>query len=138
MATKFAAISHSSKASSSSFLSIGGRSQTERCCASEGHPCFGTVPPAASQIKPSRVKVTLDLNEQMKTEMANKLMALKIRPIGDRILVQAVDEGPEKNTRGSIIIPETAKGKPMEGVVIAVGVGKIGEDGKKLFLEIKR
>jgi chaperonin GroES len=84
------------------------------------------------------VKVTLDLNEQMKTEMANKLMALKIRPIGDRILVQAVDEGPEKNTRGSIIIPETAKGKPMEGVVIAVGVGKIGEDGKKLFLEIKR
>ena len=65
-------------------------------------------------------------------------MALKIRPIGDRILVQAVDEAPDKTSRASIIIPDTAKGKPMEGVVIAVGAGKIGEDGKKLFLEIKK
>lgn len=65
-------------------------------------------------------------------------MTLKIRPIGDRILVQAVEERAEKAPKGGIIIPDTAKEKPMESVVIAVGAGKVDEDGKKLFLEIKK
>ena len=65
-------------------------------------------------------------------------MTLKIRPVGDRVLVQAVEETPEKGRKGGIIIPDTAKEKPMESIVIAVGPGKLGEDGKKLFLEIKK
>ena len=65
-------------------------------------------------------------------------MTLKIRPVGDRVLVQAVEETPEKGRKGGIIIPDTAKEKPMESIVVAVGPGKIGEDGKKLFLEIKK
>ena len=69
---------------------------------------------------------------------ATELMTLKIRPVGDRVLVQAVEETPDKGRKGGIIIPDTAKEKPMESIVVAVGPGKIGEDGKKLFLEIKK
>ena len=69
---------------------------------------------------------------------ATELMTLKIRPVGDRVLVQAVEETPDKGRKGGIIIPDAAKEKPMESVVVAVGPGKIGEDGKKLFLEIKK
>jgi chaperonin GroES len=65
-------------------------------------------------------------------------MKLKIRPIGDRLLVQSVEEIPGNARKGAIVIPDTAKEKPMESVVIAVGAGKTGEDGKKLFLEIKK
>jgi chaperonin GroES len=54
----------------------------------------------------------------------------------DRILVQRVEE--EKTTKGGIIIPDTAKEKPAEGKVIAVGSGKIGDDGKKIAMEIKK
>jgi chaperonin GroES len=61
---------------------------------------------------------------------------MKLRPLQDRILVQRIEE--EKTTKGGIIIPDTAKEKPAEGKVIAVGNGKIGEDGKRLALEIKK
>ncbi|MFZ5573482.1 MAG: co-chaperone GroES [Thermodesulfobacteriota bacterium] len=60
---------------------------------------------------------------------------MKIRPLQDRILVQRVAE--EEKTKGGIIIPDTAKEKPIEGKVIAVGSGRVGEDGKKIPLEIK-
>ena len=60
---------------------------------------------------------------------------MKLRPLQDRILVQRVEE--ETTTKGGIIIPDTAKEKPAEGKVIAVGSGKQGEDGKRLPLEIK-
>jgi chaperonin GroES len=53
---------------------------------------------------------------------------MKIRPLQDRIIVKRVEE--EEKTKGGIIIPETAKEKPMEGKVIAVGKGKVLEDGK--------
>jgi chaperonin GroES len=59
----------------------------------------------------------------------------KLRPLQDRILVQRVAE--ETTTKGGIIIPDTAKEKPVEGKVIAVGNGKRGEDGKRIPLEIK-
>ncbi|MBU0544382.1 MAG: co-chaperone GroES [Proteobacteria bacterium] len=61
---------------------------------------------------------------------------MKLRPLHDRILVKRVEE--VTTTKGGIIIPDTAKEKPAEGKVIAVGNGKIGEDGKKIPLDIKK
>ncbi len=60
---------------------------------------------------------------------------MKIRPLGDRILLKRVEE--EEKSKGGIIIPETAKEKPQEGRVIAVGKGKVLEDGKVVPLEVK-
>lgn len=60
---------------------------------------------------------------------------MKLRPLQDRILVQRVEE--ETTTKGGIIIPDTAKEKPAEGKVVAVGNGKTADDGKKVPLEIK-
>jgi chaperonin GroES len=61
---------------------------------------------------------------------------MKIRPLQDRILVKRIDE--EEKTKGGIIIPDTAKEKPQEGKVIAVGNGKIGDDGKVQPLDVKK
>jgi chaperonin GroES len=58
-----------------------------------------------------------------------------LRPLHDRILVKRLAEGDEKH--GSIIIPDSAKEKPQEGQVIAVGTGKVTEAGKKLPLDVK-
>jgi chaperonin GroES len=60
---------------------------------------------------------------------------MKLRPLQDRILVQRVKE--ETKTKGGIIIPDTAKEKPAEGKVVAVGEGRVGDDGKKVALEVK-
>ena len=60
----------------------------------------------------------------------------KFRPLHDRVLIQAL-EGEEK-TKGGIIIPDTAKEKPMEGKVIAVGPGARGEDGKLVKPDVKK
>jgi len=61
---------------------------------------------------------------------------MKIRPLQDRILVKRIDE--EEKTKGGIIIPDSAKEKPQEGKVVAVGNGKIGEDGKIQPLDVKK
>ncbi len=61
---------------------------------------------------------------------------MKIRPLQDRILVKRIEE--EETTKGGIIIPDTAKEKPSEGKVVAVGKGKIGEDGKVQPLDVKK
>ena len=61
---------------------------------------------------------------------------MKLRPLNDRILVKRVAE--EAKTKGGIIIPDTAKEKPAEGKVVAVGNGRIGDDGKRIPLEIKK
>jgi chaperonin GroES len=58
-----------------------------------------------------------------------------LRPLHDRVLIKRLEEGDEKH--GSIIIPDTAKEKPQEGKVIAVGTGKVGDDGKKIPLDVK-
>jgi chaperonin GroES len=63
-------------------------------------------------------------------------MTMKLRPLQDRILVQRVAE--ETTTKGGIIIPDTAKEKPAEGKVVAVGNGKLGDDGQRIALEIKK
>jgi len=60
---------------------------------------------------------------------------MKLKPLQDRILVQRVEE--ETTTKGGIIIPDSAKEKPAEGKVVAVGAGKVGDDGNRIALEIK-
>ncbi|MCK5099884.1 MAG: co-chaperone GroES [Desulfobacteraceae bacterium] len=60
---------------------------------------------------------------------------MNLRPLQDRILVERVEE--DEKTKGGIIIPDTAKEKPAEGKVIAVGNGRIGEDGKVLPMDLK-
>jgi chaperonin GroES len=61
---------------------------------------------------------------------------MKIRPLQDRILVKRIDE--EAKTKGGIIIPDTAKEKPQEGKVIAVGKGRVTDDGKVQELTVKK
>jgi chaperonin GroES len=60
---------------------------------------------------------------------------MKIRPLQDRVIVKRLEE--EEKTKGGIIIPDTAKEKPQEGKVIAVGKGKLNEDGKVIPLDVK-
>ena len=60
---------------------------------------------------------------------------MKIKPLHDRVIVKRVEE--EETTKGGIIIPDTAKEKPAEGLIVAVGDGKISEDGKRQSLEVK-
>ncbi len=60
---------------------------------------------------------------------------MKFRPLHDRVLVRRIEQ--EAKTAGGIIIPDTAKEKPMEGEVIAVGAGVRGEDGKLYALDVK-
>ena len=61
---------------------------------------------------------------------------MELRPLQDRILVQRVKE--EEKTKGGIIIPDTAKEKPVEGRVIAAGIGKLSEEGNRIALEVKK
>jgi chaperonin GroES len=63
------------------------------------------------------------------------LSIMKLRPLGDRILVKRIKE--EEKTKGGIIIPDTAKEKPQEGKVVAVGKGKVADDGKLVVPEVK-
>ncbi|HEX9265349.1 MAG TPA: co-chaperone GroES [Candidatus Binatia bacterium] len=60
---------------------------------------------------------------------------MKIRPLQDRVIVKRVDE--EEKSKGGIIIPDTAKEKPQEGKVVAVGKGKANDDGKITPLDVK-
>lgn len=60
---------------------------------------------------------------------------MKVRPLHDRIIVQRLDEGEQKI--GGIIIPDSAKEKPQQGKVIAVGSGKVKDDGKRVPLDVK-
>jgi chaperonin GroES len=60
---------------------------------------------------------------------------MKVRPLHDRILVKRIEE--KESKKGSIIIPDTAKEKPQEGEVIAVGNGKVLDDGTRVALEVK-
>jgi chaperonin GroES len=60
---------------------------------------------------------------------------MKVRPLHDRVIVTRIDQ--EEKTSGGIIIPDTAKEKPQEGKVVAVGPGKTGDNGKRTPLDIK-
>lgn len=61
---------------------------------------------------------------------------MKIKPLGDRVLVEPQEEGEQK--KGGIIIPDSAKEKPMQGKVIAVGAGKRDDDGKLVPMNVKK
>lgn len=67
--------------------------------------------------------------------MAETAAKVKIQPLGDRVLVKALE--PKETVKGGIIIPDTAKEKPQEGQVIAVGKGKTADDGKLVPMEVK-
>jgi chaperonin GroES len=60
---------------------------------------------------------------------------MKIRPLHDRVIVERIEE--EAKTAGGLIIPDTAKEKPQQGMIIAVGKGKVTEDGKLLGMDVK-
>ena len=62
-------------------------------------------------------------------------MAFKLEPLADRLVVKAFQR--EERTKGGIILPDTAKEKPQEGEVVAVGPGKMGEDGKRIAMDVK-
>ena len=64
--------------------------------------------------------------------MADKI---NLQPLGDRVLVKPVEK--EEVRKGGIIIPDTAKEKPQEGEIVAAGPGKLGEDGKRLAMDVK-
>ena len=61
---------------------------------------------------------------------------MKLKPLGDRIVVKVLTQ--EEKTRGGIVIPDTAKEKPQEGEVLAIGSGRVLENGQKLPLEVKK
>jgi chaperonin GroES len=67
--------------------------------------------------------------------LAKEGFKMKVRPLRDRILLLRIEE--EQKTGGGIIIPDTAKEKPQEGKVIAVGPGKVNEEGKRIPLDVK-
>jgi chaperonin GroES len=62
-------------------------------------------------------------------------MAINVKPLGDRVLVQPLKEKEVK--KGGIIIPDTAKEKPQEGTVVALGTGKLDDNGKKIDFNVK-
>lgn len=61
-------------------------------------------------------------------------MAIKLQPLADRVIVQPIER--EEVTRGGIVLPDTAKEKPQEGKVLAVGPGRLSEDGKRIAMDV--
>jgi chaperonin GroES len=62
-------------------------------------------------------------------------MKMKVKPLNDRVLVKRMD--PEETLKSGIFIPDTAKEKPLEGRVVAVGAGRLDDNGKRIALEVK-
>ena len=62
-------------------------------------------------------------------------MAVKLQPLADRLVVKPIEK--EEITKGGIVLPDTAREKPQEGEVIAVGPGRLSEDGKRLAVDVK-
>jgi chaperonin GroES len=71
----------------------------------------------------------------MVEQQAGERIAMKVRPLQDRLLVRRVEE--QEKTKGGIIIPDSAKERPLEGEVIAAGAGKRSEDGTLVALDVK-
>jgi chaperonin GroES len=62
-------------------------------------------------------------------------MAIKIKPLGDRVVIKPTPK--EEVSKGGIVLPDTAKEKPQEGKIVAIGPGKLSEDGKRIAMEVK-
>ena len=71
-----------------------------------------------------------------KTSTKSNNMALNVKPLGDRLLVEPAEE--KETKKGGIIIPDSAKEKPQEAIVVALGTGKTDDDGKKVPFEVKK
>jgi chaperonin GroES len=67
-------------------------------------------------------------------EKGGLIMAAKLEPLGDRVVVKPLPR--EEVTKGGIVLPDTAKEKPQEGEVIAIGPGRLSEDGKRIEMEV--
>jgi chaperonin GroES len=78
---------------------------------------------------------SLKTHKQQQTNNTNTMAKVNVRPLGDRVLVQPLEEAEVK--KGGIIIPDTAKEKPQEGKVVALGTGKRDEDGKNIPFTVK-
>jgi chaperonin GroES len=103
-----------------------------------GAPTLRLVTSAQSR---ERQKTSVDVKaiDSMTTNnKGNQAMTSKVKPVGDRILVEAVEEKENKGKKGGIIIPDTAKEKPMESLVVALGTGKTDDKGKKVPFEVKK
>jgi len=61
---------------------------------------------------------------------------MKLKPLGDRLIVQAIEE--EETTASGLVLPDTAKEKPQEGTILAVGPGRILDDGKRESIDVKK
>jgi chaperonin GroES len=81
------------------------------------------------------VRRDFDSTHNHKPKEQTQNMALNVKPLGDRVLVEPVEEKEVK--KGGIIIPDTAKEKPQEGIVRVLGTGKLDDDGKKVPFEVK-
>jgi chaperonin GroES len=80
------------------------------------------VPPAAAPARPPR-RIFVHLE-----------VLMKLKPLGDRLIVRAIEE--EETTSSGIVLPDTAKEKPQKGKVLAVGDGKLDDDGKRIPLDV--
>jgi len=79
------------------------------------------------------------IRKQIETKQQNKnaiMASTNLKPLGDRVLVEAIEEKEVK--KGGIIIPDTAKEKPMESIIVALGTGKTDDNGKKVPFEVKK
>jgi chaperonin GroES len=87
---------------------------------------------------PVAVATSTVAGSTQKTEREKQtLMAtVNVKPLGDRVLVQPLEE--QETKKGGIIIPDTAKEKPQEGKVVALGTGKVNEEGKKVDFTVKK
>jgi chaperonin GroES len=74
-------------------------------------------------------------NKRKLSRNSERRQEVKIRPLQDRVIVKRIEE--EEKSKGGIIIPDTAKEKPQEGKVVAVGKGKVNDDGKIIPLDVK-
>jgi len=85
---------------------------------------------------PNRECVGICFTRNKNKRKQNKTMAVNLKPLGDRVLVEPAEE--KETKKGGIIIPDTAKEKPMESVVVALGTGKTDDNGKKVPFEVKK
>ncbi len=90
---------------------------------------------SALEIEANRMKIKSKFAEHHVRRTLRKELSMKIRPLQDRVIVKRIAE--EEKTKGGIIIPDTAKEKPQEGKVVAVGKGKVNDDGKLTALDVK-
>jgi chaperonin GroES len=93
--------------------------------------------PSSKTVFPRRVhRDLIQVQNQITQKKKDKPMAINVKPLGDRVLVEPAEEKEVK--KGGIIIPDTAKEKPTEGIIVALGTGKTDDSGKKVPFEVKK